>query len=45
MGCTYLYLRKTYIDTNSGNALAKGRVAGSYDSSGHIFGLQVSSRF
>lgn len=45
VGYTYLYLRKTYIDTNSGNALAKGRVAGSYDSSGHIFGLQVSSRF
>ena len=34
VGYTYLYLRKTYIDTNSGNALAKGRVAGSYDSSG-----------
>ncbi|KMJ92360.1 fatty acid transporter [Achromobacter xylosoxidans] len=45
LGYTYLYLRKTDIDTTSGNALTKGRVAGTYDSSGHIFGLQLSSRF
>lgn len=45
LGYTYLYLRKTDIDTTSGNQLTKGRVAGTYDSSGHIFGLQLSSRF
>lgn len=45
LGYTYLYLRDTDIDTTSGNALTKGRVAGSYDSKGNILGLQVSARF
>ena len=45
VGYTYLYLRKTDIDTTSGNALTKGRVAGTYDSNAHILGVQLSSRF
>lgn len=45
LGYTYLYLKDTDIDTTSGSAMTKGRVAGSYDSKGNIIGLQVSSRF
>jgi long-chain fatty acid transport protein len=45
VGYTYLYLRKTDIDTTSGNQLTKGRVAGTYDSNAHILGIQLSSRF
>ena len=45
VGYTYLYLRKTDIDTTSGSQLTKGRVAGTYDSNAHILGVQLSSRF
>ena len=45
VGYTYLYLRKTDIDTTSGSQATKGLVAGTYDSNAHIFGLQLSSRF
>jgi long-chain fatty acid transport protein len=45
LGYTYLYLRKTDIDTTSGSAATKGRVAGTYDSNAHIVGLQLTSRF
>jgi len=45
VGYTYLYLRNTSIDTTSGNALTKGRLAGTYNSQGNILGVQVSARF
>ena len=45
VGYAYLYLRDADIDTDSGNALTKGRVAGDYRSHGHILGVQVSARF
>ncbi|OZI79734.1 OmpP1/FadL family transporter [Bordetella genomosp. 2] len=45
VGYTYLYLRDTDIDTDSGSALTKGRVAGDYRSKGNILGIQVSTRF
>ncbi|HYG41495.1 MAG TPA: outer membrane protein transport protein, partial [Bordetella sp.] len=45
VGYTYLYLRDADIDTDSGNALTKGRVSGDYSSKGNILGIQVSTRF
>lgn len=45
LGYTYLYVRDSSIDSTSGNALTKGRVAGDYSSKGNIIGLQVSTRF
>jgi len=45
VGYTYLYLRDSGIDNDSGNALTKGRVSGEYRSKGNILGVQVSTRF
>ncbi|AUL19163.1 fatty acid transporter [Bordetella holmesii] len=45
LGYTYLYVRDSSIDSTSGNALTKGRLAGDYSSKGNIIGLQVSTRF
>lgn len=45
VGYTYLYLRDTDIDTDSGDPVTRGRVAGDYRSKGNIFGIQVSTRF
>lgn len=43
LGYTYLHLKDTPID--NGNVLTQGRVVGDYKSSGHIVGVQVSTRF
>lgn len=45
MGYAFLYIRDASIDSTSGNPLANGRVAGSYDSHANILGIQVSTRF
>lgn len=45
VGYAFLYIRDTAIDSASGNPVANGRVAGSYDSHANILGIQLSTRF
>lgn len=45
LGYTYLHLKDTPINNDNGEPARRGLVSGEYKSSGHIIGLQVSSRF